>query len=424
MKKLIDLLKADSRISDWKINIHRRESCELFYIKENLDCARRTDTTNNRVTVYVDKDGCRGDAVFYAYPSSDETQLKQLIDSAVFRAGLVKNAHYTLPEAEEGEYVIESNFSLYEPIALAKAVAADVFAANTVENAAINALEIFVTKHTEAVTTGSGIRKSQVRYDAMVEAIPTYNGSGQSVELYEQYNFASYDPKALSEEIAKKMKEVKSRYEAVTPEVLPSCPVILNCAELSQLFRTIVSDIDYARVYTSSNLHKKGEKIQPKGSGDRIGITLKGEVAGSFRSSRFDIDGCALTPLRVVDKGEVCSYHGANRFGQYIGEKPSGILPCLDVDPGSAEPERFCEGPYLEVISMSGLQADFYSDYIGGEVRLACYNDGSTVTPLTGISISAKLSEVLAEIVLSSERTLSGGCLCPVKALIKNMKIF
>ncbi len=423
MKKLIDMLNAESRISDWKINIHRRESCELFYIKENLDCARRTDTTNNRVTVYVDKDGWRGDAVFYAYPSSDEEELRQLIDSAIFRASLVKNAHYTLPEKAKGEYVIDSNFAQHESLDLAKNIAADVFAANTVENASINALEVFVTKHFESVTTGSGINKSQIRYDAMVEAIPTYNGSS-SVELYEQCNFASYDADALKKEIAEKMLEVKFRYEAVTPDAPPSCPVILNKAELSQLFRTMVSDLDYASVYSSSNLHKKGELIQPEGNGDRIGITLKGELAGSFRSSRFDVDGVEFSSLRVIDKGQVLAYHGSNRFGQYIGEKPSGLLPCLEVDPGSAKPGDFSKGPYLEIISMSGLQVDFYSDYIGGEIRLAYYNDGDTITPLTGISVSGKLSEVLAEIRLSSERALSGGCLCPEKALISNMKIF
>ena len=423
MKKLIDMLNAEKGISDWKINIHRRESCEVFYIKDNLDCARRTDTTNNRVTVYVDKDGYRGDAVFYAYPSSSEEELRKLINSAIFRASLIKNAPYTLPEKAEGEYLIASNLAETDPLSLAKTIADDVFAANTVENASINALEIFVTKHFESVTTGSGINKSQIRYDAMVEAIPTYNGES-SVELYEQYNFASYDSDALKAEISGKMLEVKSRYEAITPAAPPSCPVLLNKAELSQLFRAMVSDLDYASVYSSSNLHKKGELIQPEGNGDRISITLKGEVAGSFRSSRFDIDGVELTSLPVIGEGKVLAYHGSNRFGQYIGEKPSGLLTCLEVTPGSVKAEDFSKGPYLEIISMSGLQVDFYSDYIGGEIRLAYYNDGAEITPLTGISVSGKLSEVLAEIRLSSERALSGGCLCPDKALISNMKIF
>lgn len=424
MIRTITMLKADSRISDWKLNIHRRESYELFFVKEKLDCVRRTDTTNNRVTVYVDNEGFRGDAMFYIYPASTEEEREALIDSAVSRARLVKNAPYTLPAGGEEKYIIESNFSEYDPIELAKTIASEVFASNKTETAAINSLEVFVTKHHEEIINSAGISKSQVHYDAMVEAIPTFNGESQSVELYEQYNFSILDIPALREEISGKMAEVKARSEALTPEVSPSCPVILNKAELSQLFRTMVADLDYAQVYYSSNLYKKGDKIQPEGSGDRIGITLKGEIAGSCRSSRFDMDGITLGALRVIDKGAVAAYHGSNKFAQYIGEEPSGDLPCMELDPGSTPPARFCEGPYLEIISMSGLQVDFYNDYIGGEIRLAYYNDGTAVTPLTGISVSGKLSEVLAEITLSSGRALCGGYFGPEKALIKNMKIF
>ena len=424
MMKVIDLLKADSRISDWKLNIHRRESCELFFAKGQLDCVRRTETTNNRVTIYVDGDGFRGDAMFYVYPSSTDEERKALIDSAISRARLVKNAPYTLPANECEDSAIRSNLSEGDPIELAKTIAREVFASNEIENAAINSLEVFVTHHYEEIINSSGISKKQVHYDAMVEAIPTFNSESGSVELYEQYNFSELDIAALREEISGKMAEVKARSEAITPVAPTSCPVIFNKAELSQLFRTMVSDLDYAQVYYSANIHKKGERIHPAGSGDPISITLKGEIKGSFRSSRFDMDGIKLGSLRVIENGEVCAYHGSSRFGQYIGENPSGNLPCMEVDPGSTPPDSFRKGPYLEIISMSGLQVDFYNDYIGGEIRLAYYNDGSAITPLTGISVSGKLSEVLAEIALSSERALCGGYFGPEKALIKNMKIF
>jgi PmbA protein len=52
---------------------------------------------------------------------------------------------------------------------------------------------------------------------------------------------------------------------------------------------------------------------------------------------------------------------------------------------------------------MSGLQVDIYNDYIGGEVRLGYYFDGEKEIPVTGISISGKLSVALANMRLSSE---------------------
>ncbi len=424
MKNIIDILSNRSDIADWKINLHRRESSEMFFIKGELDCMRHTDTTNNRVTVYVDHDGFRGDSQFYIYPSTSKDELISLCSKAVERAMLINNAPYVLPEGSEGSYTIESNFANYEAMALAKEIAAAVFAANTVENAAINSLEVFVTKHSEEIITSSGTHKTQTRFDAMVEAIPTYNGDDSSVELYEQYNFSSYDPAVLKEEIAAKMAEVKARYEATAPTDELSCPVVLGKLELSQLFHEMVSDLDYSVVYSQSNLHKKGEAIQSDGSGDKISITMLGSLPGSVRSSVFDIDGISLGALPVVENGIVTNYHGSSRFGQYIGEIPSGILPCLEVAPGTLCADELEKGPYLEVISMSGLQVDFYSDYIGGEVRLAYYNDGEKNVPLTGISISGSLSEVLANIRLSSETAVYGSCSAPVKALINNMKIF
>ena len=73
---------------------------------------------------------------------------------------------------------------------------------------------------------------------------------------------------------------------------------------------------------------------------------------------------------------------------------------------------------------MSGLQVDFYSDYIGGEIRLAYYHDGSTVTPVTGISVSGSLGEVLDRIRLSAETSVHNGYTGPSKAILRGTKIF
>lgn len=82
------------------------------------------------------------------------------------------------------------------------------------------------------------------------------------------------------------------------------------------------------------------------------------------------------------------------------------------------------KGPYLEVISMSGLQVDFFSDYIGGEIRLAYYHDGRKIIPVTGISISGAVSEVLNTIRFSSKLGVYNGYMGPEKAQLTNLKIF
>ena len=117
-------------------------------------------------------------------------------------------------------------------------------------------------------------------------------------------------------------------------------------------------------------------------------------------------------------------YYGSNRYGQYLGETPTGDLPCLQVNPGSAGEADFSEGKWLSVVSMSGLQVDFYKDYIGGEVRLAYYHDGEKTIPVTGISISGKLSQVLSRIRLSEKTTVYNGYQGPEKAILQEMQVF
>ena len=424
MKTTIELLQAHELVSDYKINIHQKESYELFFVKGKLETVRCTDTCDKEVTVYVDHDDYKGDAQFFVYPSTTTEQIGELIEEAVGKALLIHNKKYELPQEEQGDYVVESNFSQQTPSDLAAVITKAVFDANSDPDGSLNSVEVFINKHTESVQNSRGLYKTQVRYDAMVEAIPTYNGTEQSVELYEQYNFSSLNVEEITREIAGKMAEVKARFEAVKPEYTIDCDVILNKQELSTLFSQIAYDLDYAAVYSHVNLHKKGDAIQNAREGDKLGITMAGEAEGNVRSAKFDGDGMSLGSIRIVEDGMALNYFGSSRYGQYLGENPTGNLRCMLVDTGSAGAADFEKGPYLEVVSMSGLQVDMNNNYIGGEIRLAYYHDGNKRIPVTGVSISGELNDVLNHIVLSAQTGIYGGYVGPDKAILKNMKIF
>jgi len=421
MKEILELLAENTSVSDYKINIHQKESYELFFVKGKLETLRCTDTCDKEVTVYADHDGFRGDAQFFVYPSTTEEDAKALIQESVDKALLIRNQAFTLPAAEEGSFEVPSNFRDYDASELAALISKSVFEANTIENAALNSVEVFVNKHTERIINSRGLDKTQVRYDAMVEAIPTYNGETQSVELYEQYNFSAMDADVLRREIFEKMEQVKARYIAKAPVHPLNCPVVLNIQEVSELMRQIAWDLNYASVYSHSNLFKKGESVQKEILGDPIGITMAGQVTGSVRSRCFDEDGLSLNSIRIVENGKAVNYFGSNRYGQYLGETPTGSLPCLCADAGTAV---MPEGDWLEVISMSGLQVDFYNDYIGGEVRLAYHHTPEGMIPVTGISVSGSLTDVLSHIRFSPDTAVFGGYQGPEKAVINNMKIY
>ena len=424
MKTIIAALKANPRVSDYKINLTAKESYECFYVKGKLETVRCTDTCDKIVTVYVDHGEFKGDSQFYVYPSTTGEEMAELIEKAVEKASLLNNKMYTLPENETGEYEVKSNFSAYTLSGLSKEITEAVFSANNLENADLNSVEIFVNRHTDTVCNSRGIHKTQVRYDAMVEAIPTFNGEGESVELYQQYNFSAFCAETVKEEIAQKLREVKARASAVKPDFSLNCKVILNKQELGELFGTISYDLNFSTVYSHANLYHKGDDIQADPTGDKITITMAGSVPGNIRSAHFDGDGMTLKDTTIVKDGKAVAYYGANRFGQYLEEVPTGNLRCIQVAPGSACAKCLTAAPYLEVLSMSGLQVDPFNDYIGGEIRLAYYCDGEKTMPVTGISITGSLKQVLSSIRLSTEIAAEDGYTGPAKAILQDMKIF
>lgn len=399
---VINLLKNTNGISDWKVNTVRTESTELFFVHKNLETVRSTDTTDIKVTVYVAHDGKLGEATFSVYSSYDENKIVEEVEKAKKKASIIGNQAYSLPENEVGEYKSASNFANYKPHELASLISKACFEADCIEGGSINALEIFVYKDIVSVTNSRGIDKTQTKYRAMVEAIPTFNGD-ESVELYEQYNFTEFEHDLVVEEIAKKMREVKDRYEAKTPENKLYCPVVLDAPELEQLMGNFVGNLNFSTVYQHSNAFGLGDDIQKEAKGDRLTITMCGTVKGSVRSSVFDGDGITLVDRKIIENGRAIALYGGTRFAQYLNEVATGNLGCLSVECGTLTDEQKTSAPYFRCASMSGLQVDIYNDYIGGEVRLGYYFDGEKEIPVTGISISGKLSAALANVRLSNE---------------------
>ena len=416
------LLEENKTVSDYRINRTGRTSSELFFVHRNLETSRATDVCDMNVTVYVDHDGKKGESSFAVYESMTETDLRLKIAEAAERAKLVFNEPYEIPCGEKTEREVPSNFKNYEPKELAAKIAEAAFKADNYENGSINALEIFVNKFEITVVNSKGVDVTEVKYNAMVEAIPTWNENGESVELYEAYRFTEFDTDEITAEIDEKMKEVRDRKHAVKPAKKIEADVVLNVKEAGELFSELANDLTFASVYSHYNLHKIGDDLQ-NGDGDKITLEMKGAMKGSEYSAAFDADGVSLTDKKIISGGKVEGYFGTNRFASYLGEKPTGNLQCVSVEKGSLTDKELGEKPCLDCVSLSGLQIDLYNDYIGGEIRLAYYRHDGVAEPVTGISMSGKLSEVLAGIRLSDKTKVRGYYGGPYKVLLKGMEI-
>ena len=425
MSKAAELLKNNPLVSAWRVQENAAKSYELFFVHRKLETLRATDTVDTQVTVYVDHDGKRGDSSFSVSPAMTEKDISAKIDTAVRRAKLVYNEPYELPQGGTLNEELPSNMKEEDPKNLGKRIADAVFAADTVEGGSINACEIFLYQDTLRVMNSRGVDKTQRKTRVMIEAIPTFTEGNESVELYEDYRFTDFDPERVTKEISARMAEVRDRFKAKKPGVPMSIDVLLRPQEIWELLSEFAADADYSAVYSHANLHKVGDDLQAGGAGDKLTFTLKALLPGCERSAFFDSDGAALHDTRILHNGVVENNFGSTRFGQYLGIKePSGALPyCISAETGSLTEEEIKRQPYIECVSMSGIQVDLYNDYIGGEIRLAYYYDGQTTIPITGITMSAKLSQVLASLRLSEKKVLQASYEGPAYLLMPNVSI-
>ena len=424
MSAIEKILKENKAIDDYRLTEKATKTYELFFVHRKLETVRSSDTVSREATVYVDHDGARGDSTFHVYASMSEAQLKKAVDAAAERAKLVFNQPYVLPEKGELTAELPTNMKDVDAKELGAKIAEAVFAADDVEGGSINALEIFFYTDTVRVTNSRGIDKTQTKHRVMIEAIPTFTSDRESVELYEDFRFTEFDPAKVTEEIASKMREVRDRSLAVKPATPLTVNVILRGKEIEELLFELADDCRYSAVYMHANLHKIGDNIQGERKGDKLTLTMRAGIPGSEDSSFFDADGTELSDTCVIREGVVESNYGPSRFGQYIGvEKPTGDLGCIELEAGTLTEEEIKKAPYIECAALSGLQVDPYNDYIGGEIRLAYYFDGEKTVPVTGITMSARLSEVLSSLRLSEKTARSGAYFGPEKLLMKDVSV-
>ncbi|MBR0303850.1 MAG: hypothetical protein IJQ80_08365 [Clostridia bacterium] len=424
MKKILDILKSESGVDGYRINETATASYELFFVHEKLETVRATDTVDTKVTVYADHDGCRGDSSFAVYKSMSDEVIRERIRSAVERAGLVFNEPYELVAPGELDEKLETNFEDYDPKELGRLIADAVFTADKAEGCTVNALEVFIYRERKSVVNSRGVCKCETVWRAMVEAIPTHTDDGGSVELYESMRFTVFDEEKIKSEIADKMREVHDRAAAAKPEVPMTIDVVLRPNEILDLMWELTDGLSYSSVYMKANVWNVGDEIQKECAGDLVTVTMKGAVPGSDRNSFFDEAGTTLRDVAVIEDGVVKSFFGADRFGQYLGvERPSGELGCIALDGGTMKREELAGAKYLECASLSGLQVDVYSDYLGGEIRLAYLCDGDERRPVTGITFSARLKDVLASLRMTDDKVTYGPYEGPSRLLLKNAEV-
>ena len=425
MQTLLKALKGSSSISAWKVNSIHTISTELFYVQRAVETNRATDVVDYSVTIYVDKEGKRGESTFTVYPYMDEKEINGLIEENVFAAGFTLNTYFDLPSSKDKvDAEVQSNLADMPFAELIGKVGKAIMDANHFENGSLSATEIFLNKATRRVINSNGVDASSTSYECKIETIPNWVKGEEEVELYKSIEFSHFDPEALTKEVEQTLLLAKARSIAIPLKDVGVLPVILENDEVSQVFGAFASDLSYLAKYFHRNHFELGEDIQPSRTGDALNIELRPEVDGALGSRLVDDDGVFLKPVRIIQDGKVIALHGAFKEGYYLGEKsPTGKVPVLVVPSGDTSIEDLKKQKHVRCVRFSDMQLDIDSGLLGGEVRLGFYFDGEKEIPVTGFSIQADFHQMKSEFKTSKEMVVLPEYAGPKYLFIPNVKI-
>lgn len=425
MEKLIRILK-DSPIADYRITCMHSESVELFYVLNKLETNRATSIDEVSVTIYIDEDSKRGEATFAYNSFMSEEELRKEIAKRIYAAKFALNPYFEIPsKSDEIPSKIPSNFENYTLQEAAEIAVKAVLNAKQCEHGVFSANEIFVTKKDTRVLNSRGVDLSSTSYKLFIELIPSYEKDGEEVETYNNLEFSSLDPEEITRQVNEAMELTKARYEAIPLKLEKPVKVIIEGEDAPKYFGFFARNLSYTAKYQHINRFEVGQSVQgDEITGDKLNINLLPFYEGCSNNASFDRDGVILKPLELIKDGVAMANYGLYSHGYLLGVKePVGLLPIVQVLPGSKSFEEMKKEPYVRCVKFSSFQFEEGSGFFGGEVRLGFYFDGEKEIPVTGFSIAASIHNAKSTTILSKETEITPSYVGPKYLEIKDMTI-
>jgi PmbA protein len=408
IKRIIAALKSVTGVDDYQISITEENRHEMYFVLGKRETVRTTKVVSHSVTVFkkMTKDGkdFLGASTFIVPYVLSKTALEKKIQDALYSASFVQNKAYTIPTGDGKRHNFKTPELTLNPWKTLDEVAA------TFENQVstvrkFNALELFLISSRVRLVNSKGVDYQKNNSSLEVEAIPSFDGhkptdpTNQKVELHRYFRYKKIDLKVIHDDALHALEEVEARFNAQKLPLKGVVDVILKDEEVVELCKELIGNLSYASVYNGATDKKIGDVFQKVTGGEKLTIGLDRRYA----ADKFDMDGVLLKPVTVIKDGKVHANYGSNRYAQYLGVAPTGDLAGCKVVLGKTSKEELFKGPYLEIISLSGIQIEIYNSYIGGEVRLAYYFDGKKKIPVSGFSFSGNLFTALENIKISLE---------------------
>ena len=397
------------------------ESLECFFVRKNLDLKRRTATDDMTVTVYkaFEKDGKKllGSSQAHLHPGMETGEITESLKKAAFAASLAGNPYYDLYEGKKEEHIPSaSGFAAHTLEENMQTMVEALYAEDTQEDTFINSAEVFIRRNTKHIVSSTGTDVSFETCDVWGEYV-IQCPAPQDVETYHQFSYREPDAEALRAVIRENIAMTRARSQAKVAPPTGEYPVIISGKEVAGMMRYYLMRSDASMVYQKFSNFQVGDNVQGEDvEGDKLSITLKAQAP-------YSDEGIPMKDRVLLENGELKTLHGATRFARYLDIEPTGNYRGIEIPAGSKSLDELKSGKYLHVVTFSGLNMNPLTGYFGGEIRLAFYCDGETVTPVTGGSISGNFVEKQKQMTFSSDLYQSADYTGPFALRIEGVSV-
>ncbi len=402
LDQLFEILKA-SGVYAWEVSDEKTAGWEFYFIRHALDQNRAKNVEHITVKVYQRiGEGQIGSAAAELPPTATAAEAKKLVESLAYQATLAPNRAYTLHQPTAAHTAPRTDAPVDVP-AMAKDFLSVMASIPETAGEDLNSYEIFTSAVQRRFVTSEGIDVTETYPNSMLEVVVNARREGHEIELYRMYRSGSCDAEGLRRGIARAMAYGRDRLRTAPTPAIGTADVVFSTDDAKQIYQYFIARLDPAMVLRQLSDWKLGEPIEAEVRGDRVTVEALRALPNSSRNRAFDAEGAPIRDTVMLRAGVPEHYLGGRMFSAYMGLEDSFIPGNIAVSGGTKPEAELRQGRYLEVVEFSDFQVDPMTGDIFGEIRLAYWHDGETVTPVSGGSVSGSMREFIKEMYLSEE---------------------
>ena len=417
LKRIIARLQAHAAVHDWRVELNRKRSYQLFLVGERVESVRTVETVRAQVRIYNDHPSpegemARGEATFIVHPQDGDSAIARKLEEAVFMAGLTSNPPFGLPgPADYPAVEVLDRRMAEEPQVVLDELRGQLIAAVSREpKVRLSSAEFFLDVGESELHNSRGIQaavqSSQVLFDLVIISSDGKNESETHIAQQRRRAADLHIPSL----VARKAAQARDALRATVPPKRQG-PVIISREPLPEMLAFFRFQTAAQSKYQKLSQLELGESVfgSREVKGEPLNLHSDALLPFGLRSGPFDAEGLPGRDVSIVEDNVLRRFWAGQRYADYLGIEPTGAFGNLVIPPGSTPlADLLAEGPVFHIVAFSDMVPNMVTGDVVAEIRLGYLVDGGKAVPIKGGALSANLYDAFADAIYSQETVFLG----------------